>query len=279
MCYHASSSARPGMSNITDPNELAPLTELANKTVQERLRMGKMAEFATSSRWGVSAIVLELSEDLGFQTRIGFELRTPLGEPFQDVILGWGANREEAVRNTVGEWLDLALPPARAIHSDKDTQARLGETQIDNALYAWRMAAGPLRVTGPDADAVLAELAKSDLFSRLNMAGALPLQRDMPWMCVKLHMTRGAEGGGGAVTWDARINNAQWTAGSDLLRRFVLPGAKPVDLRQYLFVRRTGKRAAAASAAARPAGAAGKSGVSAPAAGATPGKKPWWKVW
>ena len=253
------------MLNTSDPNELSPLTELGNNTLQDRLR--KVPEFATSARWAASAIVLQLSEAMGFEARVGFELRTPLDDPFQDVIAAWGANGEDAVRSAVQEWLDLALPAAMAIHSDHDAHARLGETQLGDRVYTWRLAQGALRAVGADADTVMAELGKRGLFERLNLAAALPLQREWPWFCMKLRLGRAADG----TLWrEGRLNDGDWPAGSALLQRFVLPGIKPLEIGQYLFLRRTGKRAAAHSGAVSPAVAESK-----PLAG----KKSWWKVW
>jgi len=231
--------------------------------LQERL--GKVPEFATSSHWGASAIVVQLSEAMGFSARVGFELRTPLNEPFQDMIAAWGGNREDAVRNAVQEWLDLALPPAVAIHSDKDTHARLGETATGNHVYSWRLAEGVLHVVGPDAATIMAELTKRGLIDRLGLAAALPLQRQVPWYCMKLRLAR-AEGG--ELSHAASLNDEDWPAGRELLKRFVLPGVKPLELKQYLFLRRTGQRATNRAAA-------GPAASAAPAAG----KKSWWKVW
>ena len=257
------------MPSIVDPNELSPLTELGNKTLQERLR--KITEFAASARWRASAVVVRLTESMGFSAQVGFELRTPLDEPFQDVIVAWGANAEEAVRNAVAEWLELALPAALAIHSDKDTAARLGWTPQEGWLYSWRLAEGTLKAVGVDADTVMTELKKSPLFERLGLAGALPLRRELPWFCLKLRLVRGADG---VVTTEARLNDELWPAGVELLKRFTLPGNKPLEIKQYLFVRRTGKRPVVHP------GAVG--GVGAPAASETSpptGKKSWWKVW
>jgi hypothetical protein len=251
------------MRSTSDPNELSPLTELGNKMLQERLRM--VPEFATSSRWGASAIVLQISEEMGFHAHVGFELRTPLNEPFQDVIVAWAGNREDAVRNAVQEWLDLALPPAMAIHSDKDSHARAGEAQVGNYVYIWRLAEGSLRAVGADAGTVTAELMKHGLFDRLNLASALPLQREVPWHCMKLHLARAADG---MLSQECRLNDADWPAGLELLKRFVLPGIKPLEIKQYLFLRRTGKRAVNRAAT-------GPAACAAPPAG----KKPWWKVW
>jgi hypothetical protein len=238
---------------------------MGNNALQDRLR--RVPEFATSSRWAASAIVLQLSEAMGFEARVGFELRTPLDDPFQYVIAAWGANREEAVRNAVQEWLGLALPAAVAIHSDHDTHARLGETQLGDRVYTWRLAQGALRAVGADADTVTAELTKHGLFDRLGLAAALPLQRDWRWFRIKLRLARAADG---TMSHDARLNDDDWPAGLELLQRFVLPGAKPLDIKQYLFLRRTGQRAPAHSGAV-------------PAAAVDPkppaGKKPWWKVW
>ena len=79
----------------TDPNELAPLTELANRALQEPLR--KIPEFATSSKWGASAIVLQMAEGPeGYQLQIGFELRTPLDEPLHDAVVGMAPIKETA---------------------------------------------------------------------------------------------------------------------------------------------------------------------------------------
>ena len=253
------------MLSTSDPNELAPLTEMGNKALQDRLR--KVPEFATSARWAASAIVLQLSEGMGFEVRVGFELRTPLEDPFQDVIAAWGANREEAVRNAVQEWLELALPAAVAIHSDHDPHARLGETQLGERVYTWRLAQGVLRAVGADADTVTAELTKHGLFDRLGLAAALPLHRDWHWFRIKMHLARAADG---TLLHDASLNYDDWPAGLELLKRFVLPGEKPLDIRQYLFLRRTGKRAATHAGAVSPAAVETK-----PPAG----KKSWWKVW
>lgn len=250
------------MSTTSDPNELMPLTELANRVLQERTR--KINEFATSSKWAASAIVLQLSEGMGFEATVGLELRTPLEEPFQDIIVGWGGNREDAARAAAAEWLELALPGALAVHSDKDTHARLGETQKGSAVYSWRLAQGVLWVKGPDADMVKRELAASSIFDRLNMAAVLPMDRDVPWHCIKIRISRDALG---KVSQICRLNNEDWPAGLALLQRFNPPGTGELEVKQYLFVRRTGKRPlSAAPSAARP---------SAPA----PAKKPWWKVW
>ncbi len=266
------------MSSTSDPNELQPLTEAGNRFLQERIR--KIPEFATSSKWGVAAIVLQLSEGNGFEARVGVELRTPLAEPFQDMIVGWGGNKEDAARAAVGEWLELALPAALAVHSDKDSHARLGETQKGNAIFTWRLAQGVLWAKGPDADEVKKELGSSNLFDRLGMAGALPLERELPWMCVKLQLARSE---GGVVSQNCRLNNNEWPAGFELLKRFHLPGVKELEIKQYLFVRRTGKRAAAKPAAPVPAAVArGPEQAVASAAVApstAPAKKPWWKVW
>jgi hypothetical protein len=253
------------MRRIVDPNELLPLTELANRTLQDRLR--KVPEFATSIHWRASAVVVGLNESMGFNAQVGFELRTPLDDPFQDALVAWGANAEEAVRNAVAEWLELALPAALAIHSDKDTAARLGWRTQDGWLYGWRLAEGIPKAVGEDAAAILAELKNRPLFERLNLAAALPLHQERPWFCLKLRLARAADG---ALTADARLNDESWPPGVDLLQRFTLPGTKPLDLRQYLFLRRTDKRPA------HPVSAA-------PAAGAQTlpptGKKPWWKAW
>ncbi|HVT80120.1 MAG TPA: DUF6348 family protein [Phycisphaerae bacterium] len=256
------------MSSTFDPNELAPLTELANRVVQERVR--KIPEFATSSKWGVAAIVLQLDEGHGFFVRMGIELRTPLGDPCQDIVLGWGGNREDATRAAALEWLELALPAALAMHSDKDPHARIGETQKGGAVYSWRLAQGILWVKGPDADDVKKELGASHLFERLGMAAALPLERDVPWFCVKIGLARGEDG---TTAHTALLNNDPWVGGLELLRRFQLPGARELEVKQYLFIRQLGKRAAAASQPAVPKGK--PSAISAPAGG----KKPWWKVW
>ena len=86
------------------------------------------------------------------------------------------------------------------------------------------------------------------------------------------------------------VENAEWPAGKELLQRFAVQGNKPLELRQYLFLRRRGKRAAASApaVAAKPASGTGASRpASAPAMGkpavapakAPPAKKPWWKFW
>jgi hypothetical protein len=252
------------MPSIVDPNELLPLTEFANRILQQRVR--KVAEFATSARWRASAIVVRITEGMGFEAQVGFELRTPLEEPFQDVVAAWGPNQEAAVRSAAEEWLDLALPAALAVHSDKDTAARLGETPLGNWVYGWRLAEGALRAIGADADTVTAELKRHGLLDRLGLAAALPLQREVPWFCMKVRLVRGEDG---AVRVEGRLNDEAWPAGVELLKRFTMPGGKPVDIKQYLFLRRTGKRPAGGTSGAAGAGAAK------PAAG----KKPWWKIW
>lgn len=256
------------MRTTSDPNELLPLTQLGNQIVQERVHA--LPEFASSSKWGASAIAVQLSESMGFEVRVGFELRTPLEDPFQDVIAAWGSNKDEAVANAVAEWLEISLPPALAIHSTKDPNAKLGETQLGERIYSWRMAEGPLKVTSTggegDIDLARAELAKRSLFDRLGLAAALPLQRETPWLCMKLRLTRTDDG---KLSQECRLNHADWPAGLELLKRFVLPGTGPLDIKQYLFLRRTGKRPAPRLAAA-------------PAPDLPPapaGKKSWWKVW
>jgi hypothetical protein len=252
------------MPTTSDPNELMPLTQLGSRLVQERIR--KVPEFATSTRWSAAAIVLQLTEGMGFLARVGFELCTPLDDPFQDVITAWGGNQEDAVRAAVKEWLDLALPAAVAIHSNQDVLARLGEIPVDPWIYSWRLSEGPLRATGPDADTATAELRQRGLFERLALAAALPLQREVPWFRMKLRLARDANG---TLTNEAWLNNAPWPQGLDLLQRFALPGQKPLEIMQYVFLRPTGKRPARRPATA-PAGTASDHSA---------GKKPWWKVW
>jgi hypothetical protein len=261
------------MAVVTDPNELASLTELANREIQHSLR--KVTEFSTSSRWQASAIVLQVADvSLGYQVLMGFELRTPLECPINDTLIGAAGTREEAVRQLVERWRVYVLAPALAIHSKTDPRATLGETAAGGKIYSWRMAQGTAEVRSEDAGfmAWLArELGEKPLFSRLDLASILPFQQEIPLLCLKLHLLREA-GGSDKVVRQCKLNHEDWPAGLEALNQYHLPaGSQGVSVLQYYFIRRTGK------GPAKPVGTA-SAPVKAPAV--APGKKkPWWKLW
>ena len=276
------------MHTTTNPADLAPLTELANAQLQEYLRT--LPDFATSSRWSASAIVLRKDEGPeGYQLQIGFELNTPLVESLQDTITSMAASKEAAVQQIVAEWIDGFLQPALAMHSE--TAGDQGETRVSaqNRIYFWRLGSGPLLVASED-KGVTGQLQKdleaSPLFTRLNLAAILPIQQEVPMLALKLQIIRPPAFIDPAQTpvYECKINNKDWPQGLGMLKQFHLPpGSAAVRIAQGLFFRRGPKpnspaaaRVAATSTTA-PASASRQPASAPPSAPAA--RRPWWKVW
>jgi len=291
------------MRETSDPNELQPLTELANAAIQDYT--ARVKEFATSSRWGASAIALHMTEGPeGYNVLVGFELRTPLDYPLQDTITSHGVTKEQAAQKTVEEWLKLYIRAAMRVHRDSDPRVRAGETlpaaTSQKQAYTWLMAEGSPQISSDnldDMELVKKELAERSLFDRVNLGEIIPFHHEVPIVCVKLGVGR-TGGANNHCLYECKLNNDDWPAGEERLKRFELPqGSRPMAVRQYLFFRHSVKKAAPKKVEA-PAGksVAGKAAAAKSVAGARVGvgggtathkgapaalapRKAWWKFW
>ncbi len=274
------------MHTTTNPADLTPLTELANGELQEYLRT--LPDFATSSRWNASAVVLRKDEGPeGYQLQIGFELNTPLVESMQETVTAMAATKETAARQIVGQWIEGYLKPALAMHAEAAGEP--GQTPVAalNRIYFWRMGAGPLVVACDDkaiAARLQGELMESPLFRRLDLAAILPIQQELPMLCLKLQIRRPPAfiDPTQTVIYECKINNKDWPQGLEVLTRFQLPaGTAALRVAQCLFFRR-GKNpqssaTASPSSTSTLAPGSKQSGSVPPTPPAR--KRPWWKVW
>ena len=236
------------MRETSDTNELLPLTDAANQALGEYTK--KIKEFATSSSWGATAVALHLAEGpLGYDVTLGFELCTPLDFPLQDVVTR-GATKEQATLRAVAEWLQLFFKPALRIHFDlNEDHMRDGETMTGTGAgrhaVHWRMAVGSVMVQSEhltDMGQLKAELAERALFDRVELGDVLRFEHDVPVMCVKMQLWRPA-GEKMETVYTCMVNNEEWEAGLERLKRFELPaGNTSMMVRQYLFVKRRRRR-------------------------------------
>ncbi len=274
------------MHTTTNPADLAPLTELANGELQGYLRT--LPDFATSSRWNASAVVLRKDEGPeGYQLQIGFELNTPLVESMQETMTDLAATKEAAARQIVGQWIEGYLKPALAMHSEAAGEP--GQTPVAalNRTYFWRMGAGPLVVACDDkaiAARLQGELMESPLFRRLDLAAILPIQQEIPMLCLKLQVTRPPVFIDPAqrVTYECKLNNRDWPQGLEVVKRFQLPaGSAALRVTQCLFFRRGKHSHLPATGSPSPTSThAPVSKQSGLRSDATRGQsRPWWKVW
>ena len=171
------------------------------------------------------------------------------------------------------------LKAALAIHSPTDANAKLGETLIaaKNRIYPWRAAEGPFTaIITEDKDAreqLQRDLGQHSLFDRLNLTAILPIDREVPLLCLKMQIVQTP---GQPAAYECKLNNQPWSEGLTTLTNFHLPTSEhPILVTQYAFFRRAAKSRPPPQPAAAATKAASK--VSVPAA--VPAKRPWWKVW